>query len=79
MRRGFVVSALLYPLLLLFLSLMMGLLAMNMTRRKILENMKNEVSERLFESSTCDCKTIEEAITEYDKKLKDLEEEIRKK
>lgn len=77
MRRGFVVSALLYPLLLLFLSLIMGLLSMNMTRKKILENMKNEISDRLFENSNCDCKSIEETIEEYEKKVKEIEEEIR--
>lgn len=79
MRRGFVGGAMLYPLLLLFLSLIMGLLAMNMTRKKILDNMKNEVSDRLFESSTCDCKEIEEAVKEYEEKIKKIEEEIKDK
>lgn len=79
MRRGFVVSAMLYPLLLLFLSLIMGLLMMNMTRKKILENMKNEVAESLFENSTCDCKEIEEIVKEYEEKIKKIEEEIRDK
>ncbi len=77
MRRGFVVSAMLYPLLLLFLSLIMGLLAMSTTRKKILENMKNEVADSLFEKSSCDCKRIEEVLKEYEEKVKEIEEEIR--
>lgn len=68
-NKGFVVSAVLYPLLVIFLALIMGLLAMSTTRKKILENMKNEVSDTIFDTSTCDCEEI-------NKKLKELGEEI---
>lgn len=68
-NKGFVVSAVLYPLLVIFLALILGLLAMSTTRKKILENMKNEVSDTIFDTSTCDCEEIR-------KKLKEIEEEI---
>ena len=71
-RKGFVVSAVLYPLLVIFLALMMGLLSMSTTRKKILENMKNEVSDTIFDTSTCDCEKI-------GKELKELGEKIAKK
>lgn len=68
-KKGFVVSAVLYPLLVIFLALIMGLLSMSTTRKKILENMKNEVSDTIFDTSNCDCEEIR-------RKLKELGEEI---
>ena len=45
MKKGFVVSAVLYPLLIIALTLIMGVISMSDNRRKILDNMKLEVSE----------------------------------
>ena len=45
MKKGFVVSAVLYPLLIIALALIMGVISMSDNRRKILDNMKLEVSE----------------------------------
>ena len=45
MKKGFVVSAVLYPLLIIVLTLIMGVISMSDNRRKILDNMKLEVSE----------------------------------
>ncbi len=45
MKKGFVVSAVLYPLLVIALALIMSILTMSDNRRKILENMKLEISE----------------------------------
>lgn len=57
-RRGFVVSAVLYPLLVLFLALIMGLISMSSTRKTILDNMKMEISDSTFEETECSCETI---------------------
>ncbi len=56
--RGFVVSAVLYPLLVLFLALIMGLLAMSDTRKRILDKMKLEISDSIFDDAECSCDTI---------------------
>ena len=56
--KGFVVSAVLYPLLVLFLALIMGLLAMTDTRKRILDKMKLEISDSIFDEATCSCDTI---------------------
>ena len=45
MKKEFVVSAVLYPLLIIALTLIMGVISMSDNRRKILDNMKLEVSE----------------------------------
>lgn len=74
-NKGFVVSAVLYPLLVIFLALIMGLLAMSTTRKKILDNMKSEISDSIFDSSSCDCEVINNALKEHDKKLEELEKE----
>ena len=57
-NKGFVVSAVLYPLLVLFLALIMGLLAMTDTRKRILDKMKLEISDSIFDEATCSCDTI---------------------
>ena len=57
-NKGFVVSAVLYPLLVLFLALIMGLLAMTDTRKRILDRMKLEISDSIFDEATCSCDTI---------------------
>lgn len=74
-NKGFVVSAVLYPLLVIFLALIMGLLAMSTTRKKILDNMKSEIGDSIFDSSGCDCEVINNALKEQDKKLEELEKE----
>lgn len=56
--KGFVVSAVLYPLLILFLALIMGLLSMSDTRKRILDKMKLEISDSVFDEATCSCDTI---------------------
>ncbi len=73
-RKGFVVSAVLYPLLVIFLALIMGLLSMSTTRKKILENMKNEVSDTIFDTSTCDCEKIGKELKELGEKIPQIEE-----
>ena len=45
MKKGFVVSAVLYPILIITLTLILSIVAMTDNRRKILDNMKLEVSE----------------------------------
>ena len=57
-NKGFVVSAILYPLLVLFLALIMGLLSMSDTRKRILDKMKLEISDSIFDEATCSCDTI---------------------
>ena len=57
-NKGFVVSSVLYPLLVLFLSLIMGLLSMSDTRKRVLDKMKLEISSSLFDEATCSCDTI---------------------
>jgi len=57
-NKGFVVSAVLYPLLVLFLALIMGLLSMSDTRKRILDRMKLEISDSIFDEATCSCDTI---------------------
>jgi len=57
-NKGFVVSAVLYPLLVLFLALIMGLLSMSDTRKRILDKMKLEISDSIFDEATCSCDTI---------------------
>ena len=57
-NKGFVVSAVLYPLLILFLALMMGLLSMSDTRKRILDRMKLEITDSIFNEATCSCDTI---------------------
>lgn len=73
--EGFVVSAVLYPLLVIFLALIMGLLAMSTTRKKILDNMKSEIGDSIFDSSSCDCEVINNALKEQDKQLEELKKE----
>lgn len=80
-NKGFVVSAVLYPLLVIFLALIMGLLAMSTTRKKILENMKNEVSDTIFDTSSCDCEEIGKKLKELGEEIPEMEEktnELRK-
>lgn len=76
-NKGFVVSAVLYPLLVIFLALIMGLLAMSTTRKRILDNMKGEISDSIFDSSTCDCEVINNTIKEYEKEITRLESETK--
>ena len=57
-NKGFVVSAVLYPLLVLFLALIMGLISMSDTRKRILDKMKLEISDSIFDEATCSCDTI---------------------
>jgi len=57
-NKGFVVSAVLYPLLVLFLALIMGLLSMSDTRKRIIDKMKLEISGTIFDEATCSCDTI---------------------
>lgn len=57
-NKGFVVSAVLYPLLILFLALMMGLLSVSDTRKRILDRMKLEITDSIFNEATCSCDTI---------------------
>lgn len=78
-RKGFVVSAMLYPLLLLFLALILGLISMNTTRKRVLDHMKEEIGEDLFDRDTCDCKSIIFSIEEYKEKLNGFEKEIEEK
>ena len=74
-NKGFVVSAVLYPLLVIFLALIMGLLAMSTTRKRILDTMKTEIADSIFDSSTCDCEVINNTLKEYEEELKRLEKE----
>jgi hypothetical protein len=75
-KKGFVVSAILYPLLILFLALLMGLLSMNSTRKNILDNMKLEISDNLFESATCDCNVITSTLKKYGQSITDIESKL---
>ena len=74
-NKGFVVSAVLYPLLVIFLALIMGLLAMSTTRKKILDNMKSEINDSIFDSSSCDCEVINQKLKEQGEKLEQLEKD----
>jgi hypothetical protein len=71
-----VVSAILYPLLILFLALLMGLLSMNSTRKNILDNMKLEISDNLFDSVTCDCTFINNTLKNHTSAINDNKQEI---
>ena len=57
-KKGFVVSAVLYPLLVLFLAIIMGLLSMTDTRKRILDKMKLEITDNIFDDAACSCDTI---------------------
>ena len=57
-KKGFVVSAVLYPLLVLFLAIIMGLLSMTDTRKRILDKMKLEITDNIFDDVACSCDTI---------------------
>ena len=57
-KKGFVVSAVLYPLLILFLALLLGLLSMSDTRKRILDKMKLEIGDSLFDDGECTCETL---------------------
>lgn len=57
-NKGFVVSSVLYPLLVLFLAVLMGLLSMNDTRKRILDKMRLEITDSIFDETTCSCDTI---------------------
>ena len=57
-KKGFVVSAVLYPLLILFLALLLGLLSMSDTRKRILDKMKLEIGDSLFDDGECSCETL---------------------
>ena len=61
-KQGFVVSSVLYPLLVLFLALIMGLLSMTDTRKRILDRMKLEITDSIFDSASCDCETIKQYL-----------------
>lgn len=76
-NKGFVVSAVLYPLLVIFLALIMGLLAMSTTRKRILDNMKSEISDSIFDSSSCDCEVINQHLKEQGEKLDKLENDAK--
>jgi len=75
-NKGFVVSAVLYPLLILFLSLMMGLIAMSSTRKNILDNMKMEISDSIFDSVTCDCELINNTLKKYSQEFTNIDGDI---
>jgi hypothetical protein len=57
-NKGFVVSAVLYPLLVLFLALIMGFLSLSDTRKRILDRMKLEITDSIFDEASCSCDTI---------------------
>ena len=57
-KKGCVVSAVLYPLLVLFLAIIMGLLSMTDTRKRILDKMKLEITDNIFDDAACSCDTI---------------------
>jgi hypothetical protein len=57
-KKGFVVSAVLYPLLVIFLALIMGFLSMSDTRKRILDKMKLEITGSIFDDASCSCDTI---------------------
>jgi hypothetical protein len=54
----------------------MGLLSMNSTRKNILDNMKLEISDNLFESATCDCNAITSTLKIYSQNFNTVDEEI---
>lgn len=57
-KKGFVISAILYPVVLVSLALTLGVFSMNDTRKRILNNMKLEVSNEILNDAECSCEMI---------------------
>jgi prefoldin subunit 5 len=54
----------------------MGLLSMNSTRKNILDNMKLEISDSIFESATCDCDAITSTLKKYGQSITNIESQL---
>jgi hypothetical protein len=60
----------------LFLALVMGLLSMSSTRKKILDNMKQEISGAIFDNS-CDCEVINNTLKKHSESLEKIETDLK--
>jgi hypothetical protein len=76
-KKGFVVSAVLYPLLIIFLALVMGLLSMSSTRKRILDTIKLDISDSIFDSVSCDCEVINNTLKKHSEQLEKIEIDLK--